>query len=252
MKHLLVFLFLLSTFIVASQNPNETISSVITFEPNVNPKAKGLKQGLNKTGDSLVLESNKTIREVDIFNNDYFKSIDIDSSYAKIDLKKLPLGNYLIKAKVGRKRIIMAVDKKETRLIASTTTLESNEGSDRVATASKPNENKEHTLEHPEDDLPNDQTLYYWVVYESNAEFGGHKSMSLEYKHEVDDLIEKNKLELQSEIGKNNELRVYEIYNKNKFMTRQLRNHDYYKSKRSKTFNVVPFYDSSNPVEINP
>jgi hypothetical protein len=87
--------------------------------------------------------------------------------------------------------------------------------------------------------------LYYWVVSESNSNFGSNKSMKLEYKEDVAKLISKNKLELKSDIGKANKLLVYSVYNKSKFMNKQFRNPDYYKSaENSKFFNTEPFYTS--------
>ena len=77
--------------------------------------------------------------------------------------------------------------------------------------------------------------------------------MKLVYKDEIPNLIKKNKLELQSEIGKDNTLVIYAIYDKNKFMSKQFRNPKYYKKvKKSKYFNVVPYYSSFNEVETIP
>lgn len=86
---------------------------------------------------------------------------------------------------------------------------------------------------------------YYWVVTESNSNFGSRKSMRLEHKNDIDKLISKNKLELQSKVGKDNTLIVYAIYNKSKFMNKQFRNPEYYQSKeKSNFFNSEPFYIS--------
>jgi hypothetical protein len=73
------------------------------------------------------------------------------------------------------------------------------------------------------------------------------------YKDEISDMIEKNKLELQSDIGKDNTLLIYAIYDKNKFMKKQFRNPKYYRTvRKSKFFNVVPYYSSFNEVDIIP
>jgi len=93
--------------------------------------------------------------------------------------------------------------------------------------------------------------LYYWVVSESNSNFGSTKSMKLEYKEDVAKLISKNKLELKSDIGKDNKLHIYSIYDKSKFMNKQFRNPEYYKSaENSKFFNSEPYY-TSNKKETN-
>lgn len=212
----------------------------ITFEPNINPDARELKQILTKNKDSLILESKQNIRQVDIFNENYFKSLIVDSTITTIDFNKLPLGNFIIKARLGKKRIVMYLKKQnENNSEAKHTTLEIKK---ELETSSSVN--KEETI--------NQSTPLYWVVHESNSSFGSHKSMSLEYKDTVNRLISKNKLELKSEISKNNKLLIFEVYNKSKFMTKQLRNHHYYKSKKSKVFNVVPIYKSANTSKINP
>jgi hypothetical protein len=68
--------------------------------------------------------------------------------------------------------------------------------------------------------------------------------MRLEYKDDIAKLISKHKLELKSNVGKNNKLIIYEVYNTSKFMPKQLRNPIYYKTEASTFFNVVPIYVS--------
>ena len=86
----------------------------------------------------------------------------------------------------------------------------------------------------------------YWVVYESVGGSGSYKTMSLERKDDVAKMISKNKLEINTKIGKNNKLVVYEVYNISKFMRKQLRDPNYFSSSKSKFFNVEPYYTSSN------
>ena len=86
----------------------------------------------------------------------------------------------------------------------------------------------------------------YWVVYESNAQFSSRKTMGLKYVDEIQDLISKIELELNTEQSKNNKLFVYEIYDKSKFIRKQLRNKKYYKSKKSKMFNTEPIFKAEN------
>ncbi|MCB0382559.1 MAG: hypothetical protein KDD05_04465 [Psychroserpens sp.] len=205
----------------------------IIFQPNINHKAQILKQNLNLTQDSLLLESKKTIKQVDIFNNDFLKSITVDSTKTAIALNKLPIGKFIIKARIDRKRIVMYLEKRShnDKIIAST--------------PKSKTQDTEHTSSTQSiSEISKDNNSLYWVVYESNNGFGSHKSMSLKNIEDVNKMITQIKLEVQSKVGKNNKLLVYEIYNRSKFMTKQLRNHNYYKTHKSRFFNVIPIYDS--------
>lgn len=213
----------------------------IKFQPNINHKARTLKQGLNKSGDSLILESSKKpILQVDIFNEDFLESIKIDDKRAKINLSILPAGDFVVQARVGRKRIIMYLKKLKSKIITYSEQERNDIQNDNLSPELQPlaNSKKKKNIN------------YYWVIEESNSNFGSTKTMRLIYKNEVDDLIEKNKMEIQSEIGKDNTLVIYSIYNKNKFMRKQFRNPKYYQTvKKSKFFNVVPYYSSLNEIK---
>lgn len=215
----------------------------ITFEKNVSYTARKLKltQQLNESGDSLILESKKKeIRRVDILNDEYMESIDVNSNKGEINLKNIPVGSYVIQAKLGRHWIVMYMEKKE----AINTKFKKREELNPVAIKDK--SSKENILFHENDsnEINFMENTLYWVVYESNSRFASNKTMGLKYVDEINDLISKIQLELKSEVGKYNKLLVYEIYNKKKFMKKQYRNRKYYKSKRSKFFNVLPIYSS--------
>jgi hypothetical protein len=202
----------------------------LLFQKNVNPSAIELLHNLNKEGDSLVLVSKTNpILQVDIFNTDFSEYFNVHSNNTKIDLKTLPIGDYIVQAIVGKKLIVMYLEKRKNVKISISFKEEKTIASEGESIKIGEKEN----------------ILYYWVVSESNSNFGSTKTMKLEYKENVDKLISKNKLELKSEIGKNNKLLVYAIYNKSQFMTKQLRNSKYYKLVYdSKVFNVEPFYAS--------
>jgi len=220
----------------------------ITFQKNYSSTASELLvvQKLNKNGDSLILESDrKIIQQVDILNEDYLETIKVDSVKGKINLKKLPNGNYVIQARIGRHWIVMSMMKRnhisaglnfsdikiDAKLNYATLRAKALRG-DTSPTKENliGNQLEENTL--------------YWVVYESNSQFSSVKTMSLKYADEIYDLISKIELEVKSEIGKNNRLFVYEVYNQSEFMIEQLRNRKYYKKGKSEFFNVFPLYDS--------
>lgn len=223
-----IIILIISTFLAYGQS--------ITFEKNVNYEAKSLLQSMNKAGDSLLLESkNKQISQIDILNDDFSKSIDVYSNKTKIDLKTLPVGNFVVLVKVDKKWIVMYLTKhKNVKTANSSVTFNT---TDIKNLDSYSGSSKNYTMKNPK---------YYWVVSERNSNFGSSKSMRLEYKEDIDKLISKNKLELKSITGKNNKLLIYEIYDKTEFMTLQFRNPKYYKSAdESTSFNTEPIYTSS-------
>lgn len=210
-----------------------SFSQELTFHKNKSYAARnlGLVQKLNKSGDSLILESDKKIiRQVDILNDDYLESVDINSNKGKVNLKQLPIGNYVLQARIGRRRIVMFLEVKED--------IDSN-----LNTAQIKNSNKENQVSRNDEVILNEDAMYY-VVYESNSGLSSRRTMSLKYVSEIYNMISKIKLELKSDVAKHNNLYVYEIYNRSKFMTKQLRNPEYYKKKKSKLFNVSPIYSS--------
>lgn len=227
----------------------------ITFVPNINPDAQELQQLLTENGSHLVLESAKRIRQIDIIDDDFFKTIKVDSTKTEIDLNKLPNGNFIIKASLGRKRIVMYLIKEEVNSSSATNIeLVATKEGEIISTLTKKHNviRPRASQSHQSNSVPQQDKTLYWVVRHSNASFGANKSMSLEYKDRVSHLISKNKLELKTDVAKNNRLLIYEVYNRSKFMTKQLRNQHYYKSKNSEVFNVVPIYSSLYPNKMTP
>jgi hypothetical protein len=212
----------------------------ITFHENVNYRASKLQQSLDSTGNYLLLESkDQPISQIDIYNDDFSQSIHIQNKKTKISLKSLPAGNFVIQAKIDKQFIIMYVEKNEdTQIASSEQNIEEKAVNDTsLQLKSIPTKEKK-------------SPLYYWVVYESNSNFGSSSSMRLEYKDDIAKLILKNKLELKSNIGKANKLIIYEVYNKSEFMNKQFRNPKYYKSAdASKFLNAEPLYASNSEIE---
>ena len=214
----------------------------ITFEKNVNSRASELIQKLNKRGDSLYLETKiAQIRQVDIFNENFIKSISINNTIAKIDLNTLPIGHFVVQAIVDNKSIIMYLQKNEEFKTAS-----SHQNGANIYDTDLSFSNNSNLIKTREDHL------YCWVVIESNSNFGSTRSMKLEYINDVDKLISKNKLELKSNVGKDNKLAIYIIYDKSKFMSLQLKNSNYYKTvEQSQYFNTEPLYISEAEQDIS-
>ncbi|WP_178983906.1 hypothetical protein [Winogradskyella helgolandensis] len=223
----------------------------ITFQKNTSSAARKFKlvQKLNKSGDSLILATeHEKIKEVDILNTDYFETIEVHNTNAKINLKHLTIGNYVVQARIGRHWIVMYLEKRDLKA-NGLKTVSLNIESDPIRIVPK------NTIDSLAFSKRKSNQLYlktkemYWVVYESKTQFASHRTMSLKYADEIYNLINQIELEINSKVGINNTLKVYEVFNKPKFMRKQLRNKDYYKRKRSEHFNVEPLYNSDEKKE---
>ncbi|WP_411895833.1 hypothetical protein [Winogradskyella sp. A2] len=91
------------------------LSSVFAFSQktsllkNFNFRAKDLKHDLNKDGDTLLLESNQTIYQIEIYNSFYEKKVAINRYKSKIPITDLPEGRYVVEAVLSDRRIIMTL-----------------------------------------------------------------------------------------------------------------------------------------------
>lgn len=219
-------ILLISSFFIQGQQ--------ITFQKNINYQARELKQSLNENRDSLNLESDKIIYQVDIFNENYSNSISVNNNESTIDLDILPVGKFIIQARLKRKWIVMYLVKSEATEISEKSII--------VANASKDQNSDNNTSVKKS----TKKRTGFWVVHESITGSGSTKSMSFRNKDEVSRLIAKNKAELNTAIAMNNILVVYEVYNMSQFMRNQFKNPSYFKSSESQAFNVVPYYSSNH------
>jgi hypothetical protein len=217
-----------------------------TLLQNKNFRANDLKHKLNKKGDSLILESNKTIYNVEIFNEDFSKTVKVNSTKTVISLKDTPIGRLVVQAKLADKRIIMTLLRHNSfdeivEVIAE----------EKIADATKPKEQSVSSLLNwkPKKSTSKKET-YYWAVQESNNGSNSYKSMKLVTLKELSRMIIKNKIEVKTSQGKDNRLTVWEVYNTAKFMEKQVADPDYIFSTSSVLFNTTPYFNSIGDVKI--
>lgn len=100
----LVLIFLLS-FTLKAQG------QYAKLEKNRNIQAKGLSHKLNKTKDTLILQSDKKINYLYAINKDYGRDFDIyiDTTSYKLPLNKLPVGKHVLVAVQSPMRIVFVV-----------------------------------------------------------------------------------------------------------------------------------------------
>ncbi|WP_431158983.1 hypothetical protein [Winogradskyella poriferorum] len=105
-KYIFLILFVLSNSMSFGQK-----ASLIQ---NVNFRAQDLKHNLNENGDTLLLASNKTIYQVDIYNNYYEKKLAVNRYKSNIPVNDLPEGRYVVEVKLSDRHIIMTLIRHET------------------------------------------------------------------------------------------------------------------------------------------
>ncbi|WP_299519640.1 hypothetical protein [Winogradskyella sp.] len=238
-------LIILTTSMVYSQN--------ITLLKNFNPKVKALNHKLSINKDSLDLSCECKIMKVDIFNEDYDQTFEIKDFQTLISLRDIPEGEFVVEVYLEDKIVLMHIVKQKPFDVLT-------EDKKKVVEAqgmmldekmqvikSTPNQSIEFLLSgNKVERHPPKKKKFYWVVKKSNTEIAANQSMKLVDLETVNELISINKKELSTEIGKNNKLIIYEVYNSSKFMRHQLKNPSYFKSSNSEVFNVKPIYDSLN------
>lgn len=101
---ILILVFLLSFTLQAQE-------SYAKLEKNRNIQAKNLIHKLNKTKDTLILQSDKKINYLYSINKNYGRDFDVylDTTYYELPLNKLPKGKHVFVAVQSPKRIVFVV-----------------------------------------------------------------------------------------------------------------------------------------------
>jgi hypothetical protein len=233
-----ILAILFSTVVVCGQN--------ITLLKNNHPKAKELKHHLNTTKDSLLLACEKTIIQVDIFNEDYENILIVEDSSAQISLNEVPAGEFFVEVKLADKIIVMNlikpdhIDNLTESKVGHSKNYDHKTSSKSIAyllTGGK----RENTT--------SKRQKFYWTITKVNNGKITSKTMKLVDKETADRMISKNKLEQNSISGKLNELSVWEVYDTKKFMELQVSNPDFIYSAKSAIFNTNPYYRTETSIQ---
>lgn len=219
---------------------------------NINHRAKVLKHGLNATNDSLVLDSSSRIFKVEIFNDDYETSYNINQNSTKIPLNELPFGRFIIEAQLGDRLIIMTLVRRQDIKVA--TVNKPTSISLKKEALSKIEIKKYHTeapISTPRDIpekviIASKDTKTYWVEYLISNGSSSYKTLRFANKNMADKMIAKNKLEMQSTHGKLNDLIIWEIYDTSEFLRFKRLNPDFAETEGADFFNVKPYYSSKD------
>ncbi len=240
-----------------------TVSSgqEITLLKNFNPKAKELIHNLNYSGESLILQSEKSIIKIDFFNEDYEKIIEINDYEAQISLDEIPIGKFVIEVKLDNKIIVMDIIKyKQIDHTDNSNLTHNNEETaegkgmmldDKLNLIKlTPKNSIEFLLTREKAKINrNKKEKFYWTLTKINNESGASKTMKLVQKESAERMILKNKIEHNSASGKLNELIIWEVYDTTKFMENQVSNPDFVYSSSSDIFNTSPYYSTKKDIQ---
>ncbi|WP_339755010.1 hypothetical protein [uncultured Winogradskyella sp.] len=215
---------------------------------NINVRANELKHGLNKSGDSLILEGKRIINKVEIFNNNFEKTFIVENHNAKIPLNNIPIGRFVTEVKVDDKLIIITLLRNESFEKLPEVSTEKEYAQNKNALASQ-NEASGTTLSISNSEGKLNKQLiksvrFYWIVYKINKGHSSSKIMKIGDRKSVTKMIRQNKIDLKTKSGKYNELTIWEVYDTSKFMRYKRQNPDYANAKEVDCFNTVPFFQS--------
>ncbi|WP_299519633.1 hypothetical protein [Winogradskyella sp.] len=244
MKKGCAILFLLLTSLVYSQNA--------TLLQNIDFRAEELKHALNKTGDTLILEGERNITKVAIFNDDFEKSLNVNSKKTKIPLTDFPNGRFITEVKVHDKLIIITLIRHKpldniSKSVATKNTEVLNNGEKIISQNEAQGKLLTNTnLETSIHNEPQRTVRFYWIV---NKIYKGHSSrkiMKIGDKQSVEKIIRQNEIDLKTKTGQHNELVIWEVYDTSKFLRYKRINPDYANAEDVDCFNTIPFYKSGS------
>lgn len=233
----------------------------IILQKNTHPRTKELIHNLNQTRDTLIMACENTIFKVDIFNEDYEKVVMVEDFQARIPLNDLPAGRFVVEVQLFNKIIVMHLIRHDYMQAVTNANLVTGEKylasaktkglEEEKNEASKP---LRHSLEFLLSGRKSKQERYnnqkfYWTLTIVNTGNTSSKTMRLTDQKTADRLISRHQLESKSFNARFNELIIWEVYDKTKFMEHQYANADYINSSASKFFNVTPYFTSENNFE---
>ncbi|WP_179344132.1 hypothetical protein [Winogradskyella ursingii] len=265
MKLLYTIAILLLTSLVYGQKS--------TLIQNVNIDANELKHRLNISGDSLILEGERKIDKVNIFNSDFQQSFIVQKNSTIIPLNKVPVGRFVTEVKLRDKHVIITLLRhdiiKTTPALAKLNESRNFVNLDVVPLIAKTAQNKNdetQTLE--SDDLIKENEILdtknsiltnenkdelsttfvdkgrtektpekirtaYWVINMINNGHSSRKVTKFADIKNVERLIEQHQLDLKSKNGKFNELTILEVYDTRSFLKFKRINKDFRTSRDS-------------------
>ena len=227
MKLLHSFIFLFLTTLTYGQK------SVLL--QNTNTRAEELKHYLSPAQDSLVLESERTIYEVMIYNDNFERIIKVKKTDAKVLISDIPVGRYAVEAVLKNKLIVITLLRNEIfenainpheiaeinpKEMAETNVFgsENSTYNNNLNLPGKKASPFKNSVK-PSEIKPTNNEVKYWVLYKINNGSSSEKLLRIADQEIVDHLINKIEIDKTTSTGRLNELTVWQIYDPIDFTT---------------------------------
>jgi len=236
MKKFCTLALVLTTMLVYGQKS--------TLLQNINFRAKELKHSLNQTGDTLILQGERKIEVVDIYNGDFEKNFSVNNQSVKIPIHDIPVGRYATEVKLKNKRIIITLIRHDAFEKNSNQILQEKRIETASSTETTFQDNSIKAFNGKVSKTINDIKKSYWIVYKISNGYGFRKVMRMGDISVVSQMIEQNKIDLKTKSGKHNKLTVWEVYDTSKFLRYKRLNPDYANASNTDYFNSIPYYKS--------
>ena len=189
----------------------------------------------------MILGAERKIHSVAIFNSNFERRFLINNNSALIPLTEIPMGRYTTEVKLNDKLIIITLLRNEPLVMTSefiestlyqSETFESVKGINEAAGKNLDEQTKKK------------EVAGYWIECKIQ---NGNSSRFIRRAGDINialAMIEQNKLDIQTRLGKFNELTIWEIYDKKEFMKFKRLNPNYADATSSDAFNVDPYFNT--------
>jgi hypothetical protein len=201
------------------------------------------------------------IFKVEIFNEDYEKIIIVENIVAHIPLNDLPSGRFVVEVQLSNKIVVMHLVRRDNMDDApnSNLTLGEKELAEANTMDLTGDQNIKSNVSHHRIEfllsgrkpkpVSNKNQKSYWTLAIVNTGDTSSRTMQLANQKTADKMISKHKLEIKTFNARRNELIIWEVFDKTKFLEQQFANPDYINSSVSNFFDVSPYYTLKNNFE---
>ena len=215
------------------------------IEKNVNYRAKELVHYIDASEDHLILECERKIFTVEIFNEEFRITEKPEQNNASILLHDIPLGKYTVLVRLSDKAIVIPMLRNESYKKIEPLEVETLENDvAKNTTIKKPSPRKNNTIGNKRN------AKSFWMVKCNTGKIGFVKSKKFATKVEVDKAIERNLLEQKTKYGKYKILTVWEVYDNEAFIKLRLKNNKLNRTDAPEIFNSVPYYNTKTANQV--
>ncbi|GGI55756.1 hypothetical protein GCM10011444_00650 [Winogradskyella haliclonae] len=203
-----------------------------------------------------MLNGERQIYRVEIFNPEFSKEIHYKSKSVKVPIDDLPVGRYTVLVRLHDKLIAINLIRKEPFYKAKPKDFNfSINTKAKVLTHVEERSNSANSIHNTKENSAkrNSKIIQgYWVVKTSQGHIGTKITRHFATAQDLENLISKIKLEQNTLSGRYNTLNIWEVYNLDAFKEAHSKNRNYIKVTDSPYFNHKPYYSYLAEVEKRP